>query len=209
MGVLDNISKRFYMTIGKPEKVYPVSVEKYKRRGDDWVKVKDRGRTVTKEKGKVFELMKENHIETNIPYSAFDKTSSGTDEATVLMPERDTVVPAKKNIKVEAEEGETKGSIDLVVDIEAWENWAEQEFQDSAKIVETDEEAWWQDKTVQAMMIFFGAGLFFVFVGVGYSYAINEAVIQELQKLRGTVESREAAGAATSLAMLKLRGLNK
>ena len=189
-GLIDSLSETYYTKIRrKPEKVYPVEVEKYKRRGDDWVKEKDRGRTVEKQKGKVFELMKENHVETNLPYGSFDKTASGSDHATVLMPERDTVVPAKKNIKVKNEDGEA--TIDYVVDVEAWEKWAEQEYEDSAQIAETDDQAWWEDKTVQALMIFFGAGLFFVFLGVGYSYVINEAVIQEIERLREGINAMD------------------
>lgn len=199
--MISGLAEKFWMKIGKPEKVYPVKVEKHKRRGEEnWVKQMDRGRTVVEDKGKVFELMNEPHVNTKVPYSAFNNTADGSDEVTVLMPERDTVVPAETQIDPENEKIET------VVDTTAWETWAEQEFQDSAKIVETEEEKWWENRNVQAMMIFFGAGLFFVFLGVGYSYVINEAVMQELEKLRGSVDAA-ASGAAASLLLMKMKNL--
>lgn len=183
MGFVNKITASFWIKVGKPEKVYPVKVNKYKRRGNDWIKQTDRGRTVEKDKGKVFELMNEDHVETKIPYSAFNKRGDNLDEVDVLMPERDTVVPAETEISPEEEK------ISKAVETTAWETWAEQEFEDSAEIVKTDEEPWYMDKRVHALMIFFGAGLFFMFLGIGYSYVINEAVIQEIENLRTTIDA--------------------
>jgi len=105
MGWIQNFVDKFYMTIGKPEKVYPVKVEKHRIQGQnnfdgDLADVNivkegmDRGRTLVDDQGNMkFQLQNEPHAEGLVKYEDFNQDLEDTKHATVLMVDRQHFVP--------------------------------------------------------------------------------------------------------------------
>jgi len=187
MGTIQNLADRFWMTIGKTEKVYPVVVEKHRVKGDTLVfDSMDRGRTLVDDSGqKTFELLNEPYAEGLVKYEDFEQTMGGTNRVAVAMIDRDKFVPMHKNYNFDKETYLSDDILDEYnVEYNALEytlgdstflEWAESDWQDSSKIVETNSEEWWQQEKFQAAILFVSAGLFFIFVG----FAAGETYLGE------------------------------
>lgn len=179
MGTIQNIADKFWMTIGKTEKVYPVEVEKHRVQGDEVIyDSRDRGRTLVNEEGtKTFELKGEPHAEGLVKYENFQDTVHGQNRVALVMIDRDKFVPLNKTYNfskdtyldeddkvmdnVEVEEN----ALEYVLGVSTFLEWAENSWQDTSRIVETQEEKWWQQDKFQAAILFVSAGLFFIFLG--------------------------------------------
>lgn len=177
MGTIQNLADRFWMTIGKTEKVYPVSVEKHRVKGDTLVfDSMDRGRTLVDDSGqKTFELLNEPYAEGLVKYEDFEQTMGGSNRVTVAMIDRDKFVPLHKNYdfsketylsdEILDEYDVDYNALEYTLGVSTFLEWAESDWQDSSKIVETNSEEWWQQEKFQAAILFVSAGLFFIFVG--------------------------------------------
>lgn len=194
MGTMQNIADRFWMTIGKTEKVYPVIVEKHRVKGDDVVyDSRDRGRTLVNDQGrKTFELKGEPYAEGLVKYEDFEETMEGNNRVNIVMIDRDKFVPLKKNynfsqetyIDEDDEILETvevqEDALEYVLGVSTFLEWAENSWQDTSRIVETQEEKWWQQEKFQAAILFVSAGLFFIFLGFAQGEMYWGEVTQQL-----------------------------
>jgi len=187
MGTIQNLADRFWMTIGKTEKVYPVVVEKHRVKGDTLVfDSMDRGRTLVDDSGqKTFELLNEPYAEGLVKYEDFEQTMGGTNRVAVAMIDRDKFVPMHKNYNFDKETylsddildeyNVEYNALEYTLGVSTFLEWAESDWQDSSKIVETNSEEWWQQEKFQAAILFVSAGLFFIFVG----FAAGETYLGE------------------------------
>lgn len=187
MGTIQNLADRFWMTIGKTEKVYPVTVEKHRVKGDTLVfDSMDRGRTLVDDSGqKTFELLNEPYAEGLVKYEDFEQTMGGSNRVAVAMIDRDKFVPMHKNYNFDKETylsddildeyNVEYNALEYTLGVSTFLEWAESDWQDSSKIVETNSEKWWQQEKYQASILFVSAGLFFIFVG----FAAGETYLGE------------------------------
>jgi hypothetical protein len=192
MGIIQNLSDKFYMTIGKTDKIYPVTVEKYRVQGKTIVFDEiDKGRTLVQEDGtKKFDLLNEPHAEGLVKYEDFQDTTGSDNFVSLCMITRDEFVPLNKKFDTSVssyigeEEREqydiSHDSLEYVLGVSTYLNWAEQSFQDSAKIVETSDDKWYEQPKIQAAMLFVGAGLFFVLASVAQGELYYKDVAQKL-----------------------------
>jgi len=188
MGTIQNLADRFWMTIGKTEKVYPVTVEKHRVKGNTLVfDSMDRGRTLVDDSGqKTFELLNEPYAEGLVKYEDFEQTMGGTNRVAVAMIDRDKFVPMHKNYDFDKEtylsdeildEYDVEyNALEYTLGVSTFLEWAESDWQDSSKIVETNSEKWWQQEKFQAAILFISAGLFFIFV----AFAAGETYLGKL-----------------------------
>jgi len=201
MGTIQNLADRFWMTIGKTEKVYPVVVEKHRVKGDTMVfDSMDRGRTLVDDDGdKTFELMNEPYAEGLVKYEDFEQTMGGGNRVTLAMIDRDKFVPMHKEYNFEKqtylddnvlEEYDVEyNALEYTLGVSTFLEWAENDWQDSSRIVETETEKWWQQEKFQAAILFVSAGLFFIFVG----FAAGETYLKEIgERLAQNTETMEA-----------------
>jgi len=192
MGIIQNLSDKFWMKIGKTDKIYPVTVEKYRVVGDKIVFDEiDKGRTLVEEDGtKKFDLLNEPHAEGLVKYEDFQDTLSSGNFISLCMITRDEFVPLNKRFDTsvqsylsdeELEQYDIKhDALEYVLGVSTYLNWAEQSFQDSAKIVETSTDKWYEQPKIQAAMLFVGAGLFFVLASVAQGELYYKDVAQRL-----------------------------
>jgi len=205
MGVIQNIADRFYMTIGKTRKVYPVKVEKHRVQGDEIVfDEMDRGRTLVDNQGhKVFELLNESQAEGLVKYEDFEKSLKGDNYVAVCMVNRDKFVPLKREYNISKEtylnEDELKtydvdqNALEYVLSVSTFLEWADNHIEQSWKITETDEKKWWQNPKMQSAILFIGAGLFFVLL----AFARSEFYVQPLtEQMAGLETALKNAGSS-------------
>jgi len=185
MGTLQNLADRFWITIGKTEKVYPVVVEKHQlidHGGDDGKTLKldglDRGRTLIEDDGrKKFELMGEPNVEGFVAYEDFNQDLEGSKYVSVAIDDRDNILPLSRHYDINEDyEGSGIGELEYCVQVNRRKEWAIRDFQESASIVESGTEKWWQQEKFQAAILFVSAGLFFIFVG----FAAGETYLKEI-----------------------------
>jgi len=197
MGVIQNIADKFYMTIGKTKKVYPVKVEKHRVQGNDIIfDEMDRGRTLVDDNGgKTFELMGENQAEGLVKYEDFEKSLKDDNYVSLCMVTRDKFVPLHreynldKETYLDADELETfdveENALEYVLSVSTFLEWADQHIEQSWKITETDDKKWWQKPKMQSAILFVGAGLFFVLA----SFAQGELYMKELAENMASLET--------------------
>lgn len=187
MSYVQKVRDKFWITIGKPEKVFPARVEKYKQRGDSWKKEYDRGRRYTTPKGdEEYQFMNEQHSADSVPYEYIRETNKGS-ELSVLMPDRDVFVPFRHSFEKEDETVE----IDYDLDQKNWYRWKEKEWRQTSEIVEEDEDSFFEEN--QTMIVFFAMGLFFLFSFYGYGEYLFSEMSRISENLRLAAEALEGA----------------
>jgi len=206
MGVIQNIADRFYMTIGKTRKVYPVKVEKHRIQGkkdpseidgdvDTVLEGIDRGRTLIDDDGNMkFELMNEPQAEGLVKYEDFSQDLGDTKYVAVLMVDRKNFVPAQRTWNF-ADDFENSGvsELEYVLKTPKMKEHAVNQFEEDSKIVETDEKKWWQNPKMQSAILFIGAGLFFVLL----AFARSEFYVQPLtEQMAGLETALKNAGSS-------------
>jgi len=196
MGTIQNIMDRFWITVGKTEKVYPVQVEKYRVQGENIVfDSMDAGRTlVDDEENKTFELKNEPYAEGMVSYQDFEETMDGGNRVALVMIDRDKFVPLRKNFDfsqetyLDEEEQEMfevdENALEYTLGVSTFLEWAEKDWQESSRIVETENAKWWQQEKFQAAILFVSAGLFFIFVG----FAAGETYLKDLVEQMSNLE---------------------
>ena len=196
MGILQNFTDKIYMTIGKPEKVFPVKVEKHRvvndSDGKPTLKLEglDRGRTLVDENGnKKFQLLNERRAEGLVKYEDFNQDLGSEKYVSIAVTDRDTIVPLERSYNYEKnieDNAKNVNALEYALVTNRLKEWSISDFEQSAKIVETDNKKWWKQPKLQAAMMFGGAGLFFIFIG----YAAGEVMIPDL--LEALQENTEA-----------------
>jgi len=206
MGAIQNIADRFYMTIGKTKKVYPVKVEKHRVQGDEILfDEMDRGRTLVDDDGhKVFELLNENQAEGLVKYEDFEQSLKGDNYVALCMVNRDKFVPLRRNYNLSKETylndqeiedfNVDQNSLEYILSVSTFLEWADNHIEQSWKITETDEKKWWQQPKMQSAILFIGAGLFFVLV----AFARSELYLKPLgEQMAGLETALRNSGVGT------------
>lgn len=175
-----------YKKLGRDRKIWPVTVWRMVRRGDQWVWETDRGRRRKNPETDEweYEFLKDDVVTDAISYEHMTKGPNGHDLLFVAKPEKDVVMPVDQETRVEeAEEGPDDVEMDWVMDqahfIKVGENVLERSFD----IVKTDDKAWWQEEKLQAAFLFVGAGIFFMLLGISYSKLISETAVETLNSV--------------------------
>lgn len=215
MGLIQNFVDKFYMRIGKPEKVYPVKVEKHRIQGqkdpseiDGDVNIvlegMDRGRTLVDDNGNMkFELLNEQHAEGLVKYEDFNQDLGDSKYACVLMVDRKNFVPAQRTWSFDEDfEGSGVSELEYVLKTPRMKEMAINQFEEDSKIVETDEDKWWENPKMQSAILFVGAGLFFVLA----SFAQGELYFKDLAEQLG--QNTEAVNSLRDTVASNLGGGN-
>jgi len=201
MGTIQNIMDRFWITVGKTEKVYPVQVEKYRVQGENIVfDSMDAGRTLVDDEGnKTFELKNEPYAEGMVSYQDFEETMDGGNRVALVMIDRDKFVPLRKNFDfsqetyLDEEEQEMfevdENALEYTLGVSTFLEWAEKDWQESSRIVETENAKWWQQEKFQAAILFVSAGLFFIFVGFAAGETYLKDIAQEMSSLEQALKT--------------------
>jgi hypothetical protein len=210
MGVIQNIADKFWMTIGKTQKVYPVQVEKHRVQGDEIVfDEMDRGRTMVDDQGnKHFELLNERKAEGLVKYEDFEKTKKGDNYVSLAMITRDKFVPLNREYNLSQDTyldedqlqdfDVEENSLEYVLSVSTFLEWADQHIEQSWKITETDTEKWWQQPKMQSAILFIGAGLFFVLTAFAQGELYIKPFADQLASLETALEQSSAGvGGAT------------
>lgn len=169
MGVMQNIVDWFYMKTGKEQKVYPVTVEKWKIVDGEPVEVgTDLGRTTVDDNGnKQFELYGEELAEGKVKYEDIKHLEDGSKKVSICLTDRENLAPLNKEFKTEESfEGSDLTALEYCVKAGRMKDWVEESIEESYKIAETDDKKWWQADQVKWAIIMISTGLFFIFLGV-------------------------------------------
>jgi len=240
--VIDRMKTWYYKKRGKTEKIYPVTVGKYRIKGEKGEKIKqkikeiqdkqkqveqetdkekkqelkqeiqelkeeeqelfgevdivfdsfDRGRTriIPDENDReIFELMNEPQAQGKVDYRDFDRYINEP-FANVLMYSRKHFIPLKKEFATNEELGDGSGwpKLKYVLSVETMLDWAKQDWQLTKRMAENESEAWWQDRTVQAVMIAIGFGLFYIMAAWGQGNFYLEPFTEQLVSLENTLQ---------------------
>jgi len=200
MGTLKNLADKFWMTIGKTEKVYPVLVEKHQmidHGGDDGKTLKlvglDRGRTLVQEDGrKKFELLGEPNVEGFVAYEDFNQDIEGSKYVSLAIDDRDNILPLSRHYNIDEDfEGTGIGELEYCVQVNRRKEWAIRDFQESASIVESGTEKWWQKPKMQSAILFIGAGLFFVLMAFAASELYLKPFTDQLANLESALNNMQ------------------
>lgn len=196
MGVIQSILDNFWIKLGKTEKVYPVNVLKHRVQGDKIVfDGMDKGRTLVDDDTgeKTFELLNEPHAEGLLKYQDFMDTTGKGNWARLVMIDRKHFVPLQDSYNTDVETYESKediekfdiekNALEYTMDVATFKEWADKDFEQSSKIVETETQKWWQTETAKSAILFVSAGLFFIFVGFSLSEIYLAEVSENLQLL--------------------------
>lgn len=198
MGIAQNIVDSFYMKIGKPEKVYPVKVEKHRLQGTDEEGEKeivlegmDRGRTLVDDDGnKKFELLNEQRAEGLVKYEDFNQDLGQEHFASVLMVDRENFVPLTRSYNVDEDyEGSGVSELEYCIKTPRMKEMAINQFEEDAKIVETSEDKWWQQQNIQAAILFISAGLFFIFISISAGETYLGDMVDQMASLEDTIRN--------------------
>lgn len=203
MGVIQNIADKFYMTIGKTRKVYPVKVEKHRVQGNEIVfDEMDRGRTLVDDKGnKIFELLNESQAEGLVKYEDFEKSLKGDNYVALCMVNRDKFVPLNREYNLNKDtylsESELENfdveenALEYVLSVSTFLEWADNHIEQSWKITETDDKKWWQNPKMQSAILFIGAGLFFVLLAFARSELYLKPLGEQMANLETALRSTQ------------------
>jgi len=187
MGFIGKIKRIYLEKTGKIKEKWPIIIRIYREVDDGQYVLTQvtRGRSaLEEEKGPVdksikLEIMDSNLETTEVPYKYFTNRKDAADELEIIRHTRTSFSPLKTQIKSKEDEQ----SVEKIYDIEQMKKTALNDFEHKTNVVENDEEHWIHDKRVQALIIFMGAGLFFVMLGIGYSRVITQPVLNKLNQL--------------------------
>lgn len=187
MGMLSKIKQVYLQKTGKIKKKWPIIIRVYRKVDDNQYVLTQvtRGRSALEEKeGPVDKNVKLEIMDTNletkeVPYKYFTNRKDAADELEIIRHTRTSFSPLKTEIK----SSEDEKSVEKIYDIEEMKKTALNDFEHKTNVVENDDEHWIHDKRVHALIIFMGAGLFFVMLGIGYSRVITEPVLNKLNNL--------------------------
>lgn len=180
---------------------YPVTVFKWVRRADSWKLKIDKGRRIKdSETGDwKYEFKNDGGETTGISYNAIIDTREFGDVMFVAKPEQNVYLPLSPTITIEDDELQSESgewdsdaysdAFELITSLQQFKEWAEWEIENTYNVVDTADEAWFQDKTVQAAIVFISMGVFLVIAGIAYQKFVSAEVLQAIEALQGSVGS--------------------
>jgi len=80
-------------------------------------------------------------------------------------------------------------TLEYTLGVSSFLDWADQHIEQSWKITEVENEKWWENKNIQAVMIFIAAGLFWVFYGFGLGEIAFGDVTQAMEALQQAIQN--------------------
>lgn len=177
---------------------YPVTVFKWVRRADNWKLKIDKGRRIKdRDTGDwKYEFKNDGGETTGISYNAIIDTKEFGDILFVAKPEQNVYLPLTPNITIQDgelrdEDGEFKSeaytdAFDLITSLKQFKEWAEWEIENTYNVVDTADEAWYEDKTVQAAIVFISMGVFLVIAGIAYQKFVSKELLDAISALQGS-----------------------
>lgn len=180
---------------------YPVTVFKWVRRAGNWKLKIDKGRRIKDRDTKdwKYEFKNDGGETTGISYNAIIDTKEFGDIMFIAKPEQNVYLPLTPSITINDDElrdenGEFKteayeGAFDLITSLQQFKEWAEWEIENTYNVVDTADEAWYQDKTVQAAIVFISMGVFLVIAGIAYQKFVSQELLNAIGALQGSVAS--------------------
>jgi len=192
---------------------YPVTVFKWVRRANDWKLKIDKGRRIkNRDTGDwVYQFKNDGGETTGISYNAIIDTREMGDIMLVAKPEQDVYLPLNPNVKIEDDElrgedgqynnADYEDELELITSLQQFKEWGEWELENTYDIVDTEAEEWYQDKTVQAAIVFISMGVFLVIAGIAYQKFVSAELLDAISSLQQSAEA-----AATGLVFIGAKG---
>ena len=152
----------------------------------------DRGRTriIPDENNReIFELMKESQARGKVSYQDLDNYIREP-FTSILMLGRKTFIPLQKDFKTAEDSGRESGwpKLKYCLSLETMLDWAKEDWQTTKSVAQNETERWWQDRTVQAVMIAIGFGLFYIMAAWGQGSFYLEPFTEQLASLENTMQ---------------------
>jgi len=190
MGFLSRIKRGYLEKTGKIKNKWPVVIRIYRKAGENSYQLSKvtRGRSLREEDGKIeLEILDSPLKSSEVPYEYFTNRKDGVDELEIVRHTRESFSPLMKNIKVQEtgeniDEDET-GEVEKIYDLEQMKKTLVTDWENKVEISKNEDEHWIHDKRVQALIVFMGAGIFFVMLGIGYSKIVTKPLLEKVNQL--------------------------
>lgn len=215
MSVAGNIQTWYYKKRGKMEEIYPVKVEKFRVKGlnkaerkeleeeveeggeIDWEDLNivfdsfDRGRTIIddEEDREYFELMNESQAEGKVNYNDLDNFVQQP-LTSIVMISRQSFVPVKREFDKTEEMGDGSGwpKLKYMFSLESYIDYMKEEWRVTRSMADNESEKWWQDRTIQAVMMALGFGIFFILASYGSGELYLKPFTEQLASFETALE---------------------
>lgn len=190
MGMIKSAKRTYLQKTGKIEKAWPIVVRVYRKAGEGNYVLSQvtRGRSLRDEEENdtvKLEIMDAPLETVEVPYKFFTNRRDGVDELEIVRHTRTSFSPLQKDINCNGEDDE-EAAIEKIYDIEQMKKTAINDFEQKSRVVESEDEHWIHNRTVQALLVFFGAGLFFVLLGIGYSRVVSQPLLDAVNQLQAS-----------------------
>jgi len=216
MSVAGNIQTWYYKKRGKMEEIYPVKVEKFRVKGlnqaekeeladkaededeeIDWSELNivfdsfDRGRTIIddEDEREYFELMNEPQAEGKVNYNDLDNFVQEP-LTSIVMISRQSFVPVRREFAKEEEMDDGSGwpKLKYMFSLESYVDYMKEEWRVTRSMAENESEKWWQDRTIQAVMMALGFGIFFILASYGSGELYLKPFTEQLASFETVLE---------------------
>jgi len=190
MGMIQSARRTYLQKTGKIKEAWPIVIRIYREAGEgNYVLSKvTRGRSLRDEDNRdtvKLEVMDAPLETVEVPYKYFTNRRDGVDELEIVRHTRTSFSPLQKKIKCKGPDDE-EAALDKIYDIEQMKKTAISDFEQKSKVVENDDEPWFENKYVQVFILFLGAGIFFVLLGIGYSRVVSQPVLDAVNELQAS-----------------------
>lgn len=197
------------------EEIYPVKVEKFRVKGlnqaekeeladdsenvdeIDWSKLNivfdsfDRGRTIIddEEDREYFELMNEPQAEGKVNYNDLDNFVQEP-LTSIVMISRQKFVPVRREFDKQEKMDDPSGwpKLKYMFSLESYLDWAREDWRVTRSMAENESEKWWQDRTIQAVMMALGFGIFFILASYGSGELYLKPFTEQLASFETVLE---------------------
>jgi len=187
MGFIAKMQRTYLEKTGKIKEKWPIVIRIYREVGEgNYVLSKTtRGRSLKEDDDTIKLEVLDTPLETTeVPYKYFTNRRDGVDELEVVRHTRTSFSPLQLKIDSTGEKGED--TVQKIYDIEQMKKTAINDFEQKSNVVETEDEHWINNKYVQVFILFLGAGIFFVLLGIGYSRVVSQPVLDAVNELQAS-----------------------
>lgn len=189
MGMIQSVRRTYLDKTGKINDEWPIKVRVYRESGEEnyVLSQETRGRSVREEENQdtvKLEVLDMPLETVEVPYKYFTNRRDGVDELEIVRHTRTSFSPLQKKISSKNSGDSEESTLEKIYDIEQMKKTAINDFEQKSQVVESEEDGWLDNKYVQVFILFLGAGIFFVLLGIGYSRVISQPVLDAVNELQ-------------------------
>jgi len=150
----------------------------------------DRGRTIIDEEKEreYFELMNEPQARGKVNYNDLDNYVQEP-LTSIVMISRKHFIPVNREFDLTEEMGDESGwpKLKYAFSLETYIDYMREEWRVTRSMAENEAEKWWQDTTIQAFIMFLGAGIFFILLAYGQGQFFMEPMTEQMASLESAL----------------------